>query len=101
MRAFALFLDWELNCQFAGPIWACEKDLYRQAGLEVRLRPPSAQPRKDLIDLVLENDCAAGSIEENLIVRAAVAGKPVRVVAAMLQQTPLVLITARASFCIR
>jgi ABC-type nitrate/sulfonate/bicarbonate transport system substrate-binding protein len=95
MRAFTFFLDWELNCQFAGPIWAREKDLYRQAGLEVQLLPPSAQPRKDLIDLVLENDCAAGSIEENLIVRAAMAGKPVRVVAAMLKQTPLVLITAR------
>lgn len=95
MRAFTFFLDWELNCQFAGPIWAREKDLYRQAGLEVQLLPPSAQPRKDLLDLVLENDCAAGSIEENLIVRAAMAGKPVRVVAAMLKQTPLVLITAR------
>jgi ABC-type nitrate/sulfonate/bicarbonate transport system substrate-binding protein len=96
MRPVTFFLDWELNCQFAGPIWAREKGLYRQAGLEVRLLPPSAQPRKDLIDLVLENDCAAGSIEENLIVRAALASKPVRVVAAMLKQTPLALITARS-----
>ena len=95
MRPVTFFLDWELNCQFAGPIWAREKGLYRQAGLEVRLLPPSVQPRKDIIDLVLETDCAAGSIEENLIVRAAMAGMSVRIVAAMLKQTPLVLITGR------
>ena len=95
MKPVTFFLDWELNCQFAGPIWAREKGLYRQAGLEVRLLPPSTQPRSDLIDLVLENDFAAGSVEENLIVCAALAGKPVRVVATMLKRTPLALITAR------
>ena len=95
MRAFPLYLDWELNCQFAGAIWALERGLYREAGLEIQLLPPSTQPRKELIDLVLENDCGAGSIEENLIVRAALAGKPVRAVAAMFKESPLVLITAR------
>ena len=95
MIPVTFYLDWELNCQFAGPIWAREKGLYRQAGLEVRLLPPSAQPRKDLIELVLENECTAGSIEENLIVRAAVAGKPVRAVGAMFQESPLVLIAPR------
>ena len=89
MIPVTFYLDWELNCQFAGPIWAREKGLYRQAGLEVRLLPPSAQPRKDLIELVLENECTAGSIEENLIVRAAVAGKPVRAVGAMFRDRRL------------
>ena len=95
MRPVTFFLDWELNCQFAGPIWAREKGLYSELGLEVKLSPPSAQPRHGLVDLVLDHEFAAGSIEENLIVRAALAGKPLRVVAAMLKKTPLALITAR------
>ena len=87
-------LDWELNCQFAGPIWAREKGLYRRHGLEVNLSPPSAQTRHSLVDLVLDHEDAVGSIEDNLIVRAALSGKPVRAITSMLNETPLVLMTA-------
>ncbi len=95
MRRFVFFLDWELNCQFAGPIWAREKELYCQAGLDVQLLPPSAQPDGDIIDLVVENDGAVGSIEEGLILHAIAAGVSVRIIAATLKQTPLVLIAPR------
>lgn len=98
MTAFSFFLDWQLNCQFAGLIWAREQGLYREAGLDVRLIPPSETPGRSPIDLVLEGNESAisiGSVEENLLLRAAVAGEPLRAVAAMLQETPLVLMTAR------
>ncbi len=95
MTAFTLFLDWELNCQFAGPVWAREKGLYRQLGLEVTLSPPSAQDGLDLVEQVLDQELAAGSIEENLVVRAALAGEPLRAVAAMFKESPLVLMTPR------
>ncbi len=95
MRAFSFFLDWQLNCQFAGLIWAREKGLYRRHGLDVRLVPPGDHPGTSPIDLVLKEEDAAGSIEENLILRAALAGQPLRAVAAMLRETPLVLMTAR------
>lgn len=94
MRLITFFLDWELNCQFAGPIWAREKGLYRHQGLEVKLLPPSAQTQHSLIDLVLDREDAVGSIEDNLIVRAALSRKPVRAIACMLNETPLVLMTA-------
>ncbi len=94
MRPVTFFLDWELNCQFAGPIWAREKGLYRRLGMEVKLSPPSAQTRHSLVDLVLDREFAVGSIEDNLIVRAALVGKPVRAIASMMNETPLVLMTA-------
>ena len=97
MTAFSFFLDWEVNCQFAGLVWARERGLYARRGLEVRLVPPHENPGRPVLDLVLENDPAAGCMEDNLIVRASLAGRGVRAIGAMLQDTPMVLMTAADS----
>ncbi|MEM7346816.1 MAG: ABC transporter substrate-binding protein [Chloroflexota bacterium] len=90
-------LDWYLNCQFAGLIWARERNLYRAAGLEVQLLDPRDYPTSPTLDLVLKYELAAGCMEDNLVVRASLAGHGVRAIGAMLQQTPMVLMTAPES----
>ncbi len=93
MTPFTFFLDWTLNCQFVGLIWARDKGLYAEAGLEVRLVDTDEQPDKTTLDLVLSHDLAAGCMEDNLVVRANLAGKNVRAIGAMLQMSPMVLMT--------
>lgn len=93
MTTFRFFLDWEPNCQFAGLIWACEKGLFRRAGLNVALVPPSAHPNTTTLDLVLDGGLCAGCMEENLIVRAVAEGKAIKAIGATMQDSPMHLIT--------
>lgn len=46
MKAFTFFLSWELNCQFAGPIWAHENGLYSQAAARSAQRPTARGPHR-------------------------------------------------------
>ncbi|MEM7116947.1 MAG: ABC transporter substrate-binding protein [Chloroflexota bacterium] len=94
LTPFTFVLDWYLNCQFAGLIWARDRGLYRAAGLDVTLVDPHDFPTTSTLDVVLGHEIAAGCMEDNLVVRAALAGKGVRAIGAMLQQTPMVLMTA-------
>lgn len=94
LTPFTFVLDWYLNCQFAGLIWARERGLYADAGLDVTLVDPHDFPTTPTLDVVLNHEPAAGCMEDNLVVRAALAGKEVRAIGAMLQQTPMVLMTA-------
>ena len=87
-------LDWEINCQFAGLVWAGVNGLYEDAGLDVRLVPPSTRRAAPILDAVREAPLAAGCMEDNLIVRAAADGAGVKAIGAMLQETPMVLMTA-------
>ena len=80
MTAFRFYLDWELNCQVAGPLWAREKNLYRDAGLAIELISPSECPGEDLLERVLADE-GVGSLEENLIIKAVRARRPVRAIA--------------------
>ncbi|MEL7097986.1 MAG: ABC transporter substrate-binding protein [Pseudomonadota bacterium] len=84
-------MDWELNCQFAGVIWAMEAGLFERAGLLVDVVPPSRQSGAPVLDLIAGHGAAVGTVEENLVMQAAAAGHGVRAVGAMLQRSPLVL----------
>ncbi len=97
MTPFTFFLDWELNCQFAGLIWARDRGLYAERGIDVRFVAPRENPQRPVVDLVLAQAPAAGCMEDNLIVRAALAGHGLRAVGAMLQASPIALMTAPAS----
>ncbi|MEM9777614.1 MAG: ABC transporter substrate-binding protein [Chloroflexota bacterium] len=94
LTSFKFVLDWYLNCQFAGLIWAHERGLYQAAGLDVTLIHPNEYPTTSTLNEVMRHELAAGCMEDNLVVRAALAGKGVRAIGAMLQQTPMVLMTA-------
>ena len=64
---FTFVLDWYLNCQFAGLIWARERGLYAEVGLDVRLVDPHAYPKRSTLDVVLDHELAAGCMEDNLV----------------------------------
>ena len=97
MTPLRFILDWEINCQFAGLVWAQANGLYEDAGLEVRLVPPSERCTAPVLDAVREAPLAAGCMEDNLIVRAAADGAGVKAIGAMLQETPMVLMIAAGS----
>ncbi len=91
--ALDFYLDWSINCQFAGLIWALEDGLFAAEGLDVRLVPPEENPDTSVLDLVLAGDCRVGCMEDNLIVRAVAAGKGVKAVGATMQESPIHLVT--------
>ncbi len=93
MTPFRFYLDWHVDCQFAGLIWAGEQGLYGDAGLDVDLVVPERHPEHTVLDLIAGDPCSAGCCEDNLVVQHGADGKPVRAIGAMLQETPLVLMT--------
>lgn len=97
MTPFHFYLDWNLNCQFAGLIWAREKGLFASADLEVELVSAHEHPHTATLDLVLGGGLCAGCMEDNLIVRAAVEGRGVRAIGATMQDSPIQLITLASS----
>ena len=86
-------LDWSVNCQFAGLIWAREKGFFAAEGLDVRLVPPEENPDTPTLDLVLAGERRVGCMEDNLIVRAVVAGTGVMAIGATMQDSPIHLVT--------
>ena len=93
MTPFTFVLDWHLNCQFAGLIWARDKGLYEAAGLDVTLIDGWSYPESTTLAMTLAQTIGAGCMECNLVVRANLAGYGVRAIGAMLQNTPMVLMT--------
>ncbi len=87
-----LQLKWQHQFQFAGYYAAVANGYYRDAGLEVELR--EAVPGKDPVEEVLSGRAHFGvGTSELVLLRAQ--GKPVVVLAAIYQHSPLVLL-ARA-----
>lgn len=85
-----LQLKWTHAFQFAGYYAALEKGYYREAGLTVQLL--EATPGMDPLESVLSGRAQYGVGTSSLLL-AHQAGKPVVVLAAVFQHSPLVLIT--------
>lgn len=84
--AVTMQFDWKFNVQFAGCFIAQEKGLYSAAGLDVTFKEWT-----DGVNVI--DDAAAGPnvfacAEQNLIIAAQAAGKPVKAVATMFQASP-------------
>ena len=95
--ALDFYLDWRLNCQFAGLLWARERGLFATQGLDVRLVSPEENPHSTTLDLVLAGARCVGCMEDNLIVRAVVAGKGIKAIGATMQDSPMHLVTLPTS----
>ena len=86
----AVELKWFHQVQFAGIYAAKEKGFYRQAGLDVNIieRNPKSNPIKDVL---------AGKVEfgvsDSTLVKEKLSGKPLVLLAAIFQHSPLVLIS--------
>lgn len=92
LDAVTLQLKWSHAFQFAGYYAAQEKGYYREAGLDVTIRP--AAPGDDAVRAVLDNAAQYGVGNSSLLL-ARNAGKPVVALAVIFQHSPLVLITPR------
>jgi NitT/TauT family transport system substrate-binding protein len=91
---FTFYLDWIICAQFAGLCWAYDRGLYKAHGLDVTLQAWEEDGRT-IIQKVLTGGICAGSSEDNLIVSAADSDGSVKAFGAMLQETPLVLMSRR------
>jgi diguanylate cyclase (GGDEF)-like protein len=91
LEPVTLQLKWKHQFQFAGYYAAIEKGYYRDAGFEVSLAEPSGN--EDPVDVVLAGKAEFGIGASELALHRA-RGKPVVVLAVILQHSPLVLIAA-------
>lgn len=83
-------LPWQHQFQFAGYYAAIAKGFYQDAGLRVTLR--EANDRTDVVSEVISGKAQFGISGSDLLLDRA-AGRPVVVLAALLQHSPLVLLT--------
>jgi NitT/TauT family transport system substrate-binding protein len=103
--SFTFYLDWIFCAQFAGLLWASDNGLYEAEGLNVSLVPWHDEGRS-VFEKVLQTSfgggLCAGSVEDNLLVGKAASGESFAAFGAMLQDTPLVLMsrTERGIRCI-
>ena len=95
MQPFPFYLDWIISGQFVGLCWAYRRGLYAQSGVDVELI--WSEEGRTIVDKVVSGEICAGSSEDNLIVSGIAAGKRIKAVAGMLQQSPLVLMTKRST----
>lgn len=90
-----LQLDWKANAQFAGPLVAKEAGWYREAGLDVTIRP--ADEHTDPVAEVVNHQGWIGVGEADVLLVARTKGQPIKAFATMFQTTPLVLMTLKSS----
>lgn len=99
--SFTFYLDWIVCSQFAGIFWAKEHGLYEAKGLDVNVVSWHDDGRT-VIDKVLQSassgELCAGCAEDNLVVRRCADDGSVMVFGAMLQDTPLVLMSRPTQF---
>lgn len=93
-RNYTLQLKWFHQYQFAGYYAALEKGFYREEGLNVtiRERDPAISP----VEAVLNNTADFGVSDSTLVLRR-LKGDPVVILAAIFQQSPLVLMALEES----
>ncbi len=93
-RSVVLQLRWFHQFQFAGYYAAVEKGFYREAGLEVTLREGGYDT--DTTEEVLNCRADYGVTNSEIILHR-LSGKPLVVLAAIFQHSPLVLVTRKDS----
>ncbi|NEP17426.1 MAG: ABC transporter substrate-binding protein [Leptolyngbya sp. SIO4C1] len=92
--ALVMQLDWQLNAQFAGLLVAEARGLYRQRGLQVAIRAAGAD--MDVPTTVAAAERMLGCAEQTLLLEAQATGLPLVAIAAMLQASPLSLMSLPA-----
>lgn len=94
LERVVLQLKWQHQFQFAGYYAAAAKGYYKEAGLDVEMR--EAVPGKDPVEEVLAGHAQYGvGTSELVLLRGQ--GKPVVVLAAIFQHSPLVLLVPQSS----
>ncbi len=91
LHSFTLQLDWKYNVQFAGVLLADYYQLYQKEGLKIKIEPWDFSV--DVLDVVVENPTILGCAEQDVILAAQAAGKPIKAIATMFQTSPLGLMS--------
>ncbi len=94
LEQVTLQLKWRHQFQFAGYYAAIKEGYYKEEGLDVSLR--EVIPGRSSADVVLSGDADYGIAETSLITQR-LRGAPVIVVAAIFQQSPIVLLSLSSS----
>ena len=89
LEPVTLQLRWYHQFQFAGYYAALEKGYYREAGLDVTILQRSQ--KQDPIEMVVSGQAEFGVTNSELLLHA-IRGRPVVVLAAIFQHSPLVLL---------
>ena len=93
---FTVYLDWIACSQFAGIFWAKEHGFYDAVGLDATVVPWFDDGRsviEKVIATASDGALCAGCVEDNLVVSRFSADESVRVFGAMLQESPMVLMS--------
>jgi NitT/TauT family transport system substrate-binding protein len=99
--SFTFYLDWVVSAQFAGIFWAKENGLYGAKGLDVTIVPwhdDGGSVIEMVLDAASNGELCAGCAEDNLVVSRCAADGSVQVFGAMLQETPLVVMSRPSQF---
>lgn len=83
MIAIKLQLDWKPNAQFAGILLAHHLGWYREAGIELEIVP--WQSHTNPVAALESPENMIVSTEDNLLIRARAAGRPVKAIGVMMQ----------------
>ncbi|MBC8012031.1 MAG: ABC transporter substrate-binding protein [Burkholderiales bacterium] len=92
-----LQLDWRLNAQFAGPLLAEARGLYREAGVAVEIRPLGELVYERLARTVAETEGMIGSIEGGLFLSGRAEGLSIVAIGTMFQASSLGLISLESA----
>lgn len=87
-----IYLKWLHQYQFAGYYAAVEQGYFKEAGLDVEL--VERNPKEFPLDLMVQ-DTGRYAVSDSSIVLHHIQGKPVLIVAAIFQHSPLVFATAK------
>ncbi len=92
LQKVSLQLRWKHQFQFAGYYAAVHKGFYREAGLDVTINEGGIKP--NAIEEVLENRSEYGVTNSEILLHR-LQGKPLVVMAAVFQHSPLVLVSRK------
>ncbi|MEY2788620.1 MAG: hypothetical protein RLZZ34_1763, partial [Verrucomicrobiota bacterium] len=88
-------LDWKPTAKFAGLLLARERGWYREAGIDLSLRP---MPKDEgVVSNVVAHPRWLGSVESGVLLQARSSGMPVKAIGTMLQGTPICLLSLKSA----
>ena len=88
-------LDWITNVQFAGVLVAQEKGWYKEASLDVSIKPIDLATMTTSVASVLKGTNMIGIADGLVLLNARADHKPVKAFATMLQASPLCILFLR------
>lgn len=88
-------LDWKPTAQFAGLLMARERGWYREAGMDVTLRPIPQD--EGVVSNVVHHPHWIGCVESGVLLKERSSGSPVKAIGTMLQGTPICLISLKSA----